>query len=155
MTRYRPSKTGQEVFKPAGNDKKVGSYGSLARISNAGINDSPIVIPQRERSSSIRNLPDSSKSPMQPRRASDEVATSSSQRLLSRLSPAASRRSISVMNVGDGFSGANRPNRSPSSRRGSQANILKTIQTRRDSGQIPQQRDQSNNGSSAMYFTGI
>lgn len=55
----------------------------------------------RERSASNRNLPDTSLLRTQPRRASDEVAASSSHRLSTRVSPAASRRSISVMNVGD------------------------------------------------------
>lgn len=81
----------------------------------------------RERSSSNRNLQDTSKLRGRPRRASDEVATSSSQRPASRLSPASSRRSKSVMNVGDGFG-------RPGSRLGSQSNILKI---RRDSNQQP------------------
>lgn len=148
------------VVKPTGNDKRVGSIGSLVRVSSAGLNDSsfsPNVMHQRERSSSIRNLPDTNMSQVQPRRASDEVATSSSHRLISRLSPAVSRRSISVMNVGDGY-GVNRASRSPASRLGSQANILKAIQMRRDSNQIQQQqqqqRDQSNHGSPIMYVSG-
>lgn len=85
----------------------------------------------RERSSSNRNLPDTNRLQAQQRRASDELAGSSSQRLSSRLSPAASRRSISVMNVGDG---GHVPLLSrPSSRLGSQGSIMKA---RRDSTQL-------------------
>lgn len=68
----------------------------------------------------------------QPRRASDEVAGSSSHRLSTRISPATSRRSISVINVGpscgDGQQHALLAR--PSSRLGSQSSILKQ---RRDS----------------------
>lgn len=85
----------------------------------------------RERSSSNINLPDTNKLQAQQRRASDEMASCSSQRLSSRLSPAASRRSISVMNVGDGR-GVPLLSR-PSSRLGSQGSIMKA---RRDSYQM-------------------
>lgn len=87
----------------------------------------------RERSSSNRNLPDANRLQAQPRRASDELAGSSSQRLSSRLSPAASRRSISVMNVG-GDNHSPLLSR-PSSRLGSQSSVVK----RRDSASFQQQ----------------
>lgn len=89
----------------------------------------------RERSSSNRNLPDTSKirGTTQPRRASDEVAGSSSQRLMARISPAPSRRSISVMNVGDNYVRS-------SSKLGSASNLIKQAQMRRDSMQQQQQQ---------------
>lgn len=93
----------------------------------------------RERSSSNRNLPDANKLQIQPRRASDEVAASSSHRMMARISPAASRRSISVMNVGDSFQRS-------ASRLGSQTNIMKA-QLRRDSNQFQQQKLASSNAS--------
>lgn len=146
----------QQAQRPLGGDRKRGSpYGSQARVSSAGLNDSPRGSHHyRERSSSNRNLQDASKLQIQPRRASDEVATSSSYRLVTRLSPGASRRSISVMNVGDGFVVGS--NRLPSSRLGSQASILKT---RRDSSQfqlqlLQRQRDHSNSGSPTKYGEG-
>lgn len=89
----------------------------------------------RERSSSNRNLPDTAKLRGQPRRASDEVAGSSSQRLMARISPAPSRRSISVMNVGDNFTRS-------SSKLGSASNLIKQAQMRRDSIQHQQQQQQ-------------
>lgn len=100
--------------------------------SNASMSMGPTITQfVRERSSSNRNLPDSNRLQAQQRRASDEIAGSSSQRLSSRLSPAASRRSISVMNVGDG---GHMPLLSrPSSRLGSQGSIMKV---RRDSTQL-------------------
>jgi len=81
-----------------------------------------------EPSLSDRNLPESSKLRTKPRRASDEVAGSSSQKLSARVSPAASRRSISVMNVGDEQTILRRSSQTP----GSQSNLLKA-QLRRDS----------------------
>lgn len=109
-------------------------------MSNSGQNiDGPTFT--RERSSSNRNLPDTSRlQAHQPRRASDEVAGSSSHRISSRLSPAASRRSISVMNVGGGANGepghVSNLVMMRTSPRLSQANINKI---RRDSNQQPQQ----------------
>lgn len=104
------------------------SMASLARISTP--HESPkranTNLYYRERSSSNRNLPDSNKLQVQPRRASDEVAAS--HHLMTRMSPASSRRSISVINVGDGQSGLlNRQTRFSS-----QSGSLKS-QLRRDS----------------------
>lgn len=97
-------------------------------LTSMSTNESPTRMGQhyaRERSASNRNLPDTSKLQVQPRRASDEMTTSSSHRLMTRISPASSRRSISVMNVGDGFQ---------RSRQGSQSGTLaKVAQMRRDS----------------------
>lgn len=91
----------------------------------------------RERSSSNRNLPDASKLRVQPRRASDEVAGSSSHRLSAKVSPAASRRSISVMNVyGDNQLGLLSR---PGSRLGSQSNVLRGQPRKNSSSQLAQQ----------------
>lgn len=84
----------------------------------------------RERSASNRNLPDTNRLQAQQRRASDEIAGGASQRSGIRLSPAASRRSISVMNVGDGHLALLSR---PSSRLGSQGSIMRA---RRDSSQL-------------------
>lgn len=93
----------------------------------------------RERSASNRNLPDTGKFlQAQPRRASDEVASGSSHRLMTRLSPAASRRSISVINVGPG-SGSLKAN---AARVDSQTNLLKAQLARRDSSHQQQQQQQ-------------
>lgn len=106
----------------------------------------------RERSSSNRNLPSvdlNNKLKAQPRRASDEVATSTSYRLSARVSPAPSRRSISVLNVGNGDNSSR-----PSSRRGSQILMLKN-QLRRDSNQqqLQQQQQQQQVGSPKSKFS--
>lgn len=122
---------------------------SVSHDSPKGSRVSPIGLAHagRERSASNRNLPDTSKFlQTQPRRASDEVASGSSHRLITRISPAASRRSISVMNVGVGSSSIR------AARTDSQTNLLSRAQlVRRDSlqqQQQPQQQSQRNLGSS-------
>ena len=139
-------------------DTKRGTLTHMARMSLSDSphrqggppNPAPEGYP-RERSASNRNLPEAHKlSLAQPRRASDEVAASSSHRLVTRTSPATSRRSISVMNVMPGGGGEGSPaglNRLPS-RLGSQTNIMKI---RRESGQFQHQRSGSTSGSPSKY----
>lgn len=104
----------------------------------------------RERSSSNRNLPEISTLRVQPRRASDEAAGSSSQKLSARVSPATSRRSISVMNVhGDQAGLFSRPN----SRLGSQSSILRAQSRKNSNSQLCHQQAGPTNSSSCLDST--